>query len=698
MGVTGLLQHLKEIQDSTSLSKYKGKTLAVDTYGWLHRGLISCAQELCQDVPTKKYINSVMKKIDMLRHFGVEPYLVFDGAYLPTKAETAKERRLKREEAQKKANDLIKSGNRKLAWKEFMKAAGVTPEMAKSIMVELDIRKVKYVVAPYEADPQMVYLEKVGLVDGILSEDSDLLIFGCNRLITKLNDYGECIEICRENFSKVKKIPYLSNYSHEQLRLVAMLSGCDYTKGIPGIGLKTAFSLVKRFNNLEKVLTALRADGKKTPADFEDEVHKADLAFQFQKVFNPCTQKLETLNAYPENLDLNFEIVEECCGRSMDEKTQTQICTGKIHPNTLQILISREQSLSNLKSGSINLGSNTKQPSVNIASRSKSTTVVPEKPKTGSIDSFFSSSKVFSVKNIPVETPGKRQGSQKEQVSPTSRKIRRIANDNNDGKFVSPKHKISKFFGNVQNTPLSNHLPTPVSTKQAIWDSSLVSGDSDVPDEFSSPVQHVRGSQVSQVCIKKVNTESVIEGLTDNDFSDDDLKDLHDDMKEASSLLNISSTSISTSMGTNINASANACSEFGIDDQDDEIDESPVKAVSSEDRLRSFAKVLRERYLMNSSSSGKCNEVKSAINKLNSPIVPIDLNVHSNIDDSLNAYKLPLSKATQEPSKENIMPQNEVNDKMVERENHPYKAQTLNIQVGMERKSGISLQRFAFRG
>lgn len=57
-----------------------------------------------------------------------------------------------------------------------MKAAYVTSQMAKSIMSELDIMGIKYIVAPYEADPQMVYLEKIGLVDGILSEDSDLLI------------------------------------------------------------------------------------------------------------------------------------------------------------------------------------------------------------------------------------------------------------------------------------------------------------------------------------------------------------------------------------------------------------------------------------------------------------------------------------------------------------------------------------------
>lgn len=36
-----------------------------------------------------------------------------------------------------------------------------------------------YVVAPYEADAQLAFLEHEGLVDGILTEDSDLLVFGC---------------------------------------------------------------------------------------------------------------------------------------------------------------------------------------------------------------------------------------------------------------------------------------------------------------------------------------------------------------------------------------------------------------------------------------------------------------------------------------------------------------------------------------
>jgi exonuclease-1 len=41
---------------------------------------------------------------------------------------------------------------------------------------------VKYVVAPYEADAQLAFLEKTGTIDAIMTEDSDLLVFGCKRV------------------------------------------------------------------------------------------------------------------------------------------------------------------------------------------------------------------------------------------------------------------------------------------------------------------------------------------------------------------------------------------------------------------------------------------------------------------------------------------------------------------------------------
>jgi exonuclease-1 len=38
---------------------------------------------------------------------------------------------------------------------------------------------VPVIVAPYEADAQITYLVKTGVVDFAITEDSDLLPFGC---------------------------------------------------------------------------------------------------------------------------------------------------------------------------------------------------------------------------------------------------------------------------------------------------------------------------------------------------------------------------------------------------------------------------------------------------------------------------------------------------------------------------------------
>ncbi|KAK6462989.1 PIN domain-like protein [Scheffersomyces coipomensis] len=502
MGVTGLLPNLKDIQEAGTLERYRGKTLAIDTYGWLHRGLVSCAQELCQDKPTTKYITSIMNKVAMLKHFGVEPYFVFDGAALPTKADTANERRSRRVEALRKAQEYEKNNKSSLAWKEYMKAACVTSQMAKSLMVEFDNHKIKYVVAPYEADPQMVYLEKIGLVDGILSEDSDLLIFGCNKLITKLKDSGSCVEICRENFSKVSSLPYLSKYTQEQLRLVAMLSGCDYTKGVAGVGLKSAFNLVKKYNNLDKVLIALRADGKTINDDFKDEVFKADLAFQFQKVFNPTTNTLETLNPYPENFDTDFDILESCCGKTFTHEHYQKVCNGFLDPNSHEILVSREQNLFSLKSKSVNLGSASQ--STSVASRSKSTGYKSAPVKHSIID-MLGAMKAPVKKATVFETPVKRPSESK--VSPTARKIQKLSpadQPKSDG--------ISKFF-------TSNTVTKEESSMN--WD---ISGESEF-SEFTAQPSNDK-SKEEEV---PPNTDNILDELTDNDEEDIGTDELLDD-------------------------------------------------------------------------------------------------------------------------------------------------------------------------
>ena len=54
---------------------------------------------------------------------------------------------------------------------ELQKAVDVTSKMARQFIDTIKVLDVPHIVAPYEADAQLVYLEW----QGIISEDSDLL-------------------------------------------------------------------------------------------------------------------------------------------------------------------------------------------------------------------------------------------------------------------------------------------------------------------------------------------------------------------------------------------------------------------------------------------------------------------------------------------------------------------------------------------
>ena len=75
--------------------------------------------------------------------------------------------------------------------------------MAAQVIKALKAEGVSYVVAPYEADAQLAFLEQNGHVDGIITEDSDLLVFGCKNVIFKLDSDGHCVNIKRDRFGAV---------------------------------------------------------------------------------------------------------------------------------------------------------------------------------------------------------------------------------------------------------------------------------------------------------------------------------------------------------------------------------------------------------------------------------------------------------------------------------------------------------------
>lgn len=256
--------------------------------------------------------------------------MVFDGDFLPSKAMTEASRAKSRDEKKKLAQDLLKAGKPSQAAQEFQKCIDVTPEMAAAVIQHLKDLEVDYVVAPYEADSQLVYLERHGFIDGIISDDSDLLVFGAKRLLTKLDRYGNCMEINRRDFCACREVS-LTGWTDADFRRMAILSGCDYIEGLPGVGLKTSYRMLRKSKTPERVVQMLQFQGKRVSENYLVNFYKAELTFLHQWVFCPTKKELVHLT------DLDGDRTAEempFIGSHVETHLSRAIANGDVNPIT----------------------------------------------------------------------------------------------------------------------------------------------------------------------------------------------------------------------------------------------------------------------------------------------------------------------------------------------------------------------------
>lgn len=88
MGITGLIPFLEKATRKVTLKDLRGSTVGIDTYCWLHKGAISCADKLIRGDPTDLHIQYCLKYVNLLLSNNIKPVLVFDGCHLPAKALT----------------------------------------------------------------------------------------------------------------------------------------------------------------------------------------------------------------------------------------------------------------------------------------------------------------------------------------------------------------------------------------------------------------------------------------------------------------------------------------------------------------------------------------------------------------------------------------------------------------------------------
>ncbi|CAO3607224.1 unnamed protein product [Cunninghamella blakesleeana] len=166
---------------------------------------------------------------------------------------------------QELANDLRELNQKQ--YKQLGNADTITDQMVQEIQELLQLFGIPYLVSPMEAEAQCSFLLENKLVDGVVTDDSDVFLFGGNRIYKNMfhqQKYVECYllnDIDREMQLDRKKLIQL-----------AFLLGSDYTSGIPGIGPVTAMEILSAFQNTN--------DNDGSGDDVEDSVEEPLIRFK----------------------------------------------------------------------------------------------------------------------------------------------------------------------------------------------------------------------------------------------------------------------------------------------------------------------------------------------------------------------------------------------------------------------------------
>ncbi|VVA91735.1 unnamed protein product [Arabis nemorensis] len=345
MGIKDLLRFMKPYILPIHIQRYAGKRVGIDAYSWLHKGAYSCSMELCLDTDGKKklrYIDYFMHRISLLQHYEIIPVVVLDGGNMPCKAATGDERHRKRKANFDAAMVKLKEGNVGAATELFQRAVSVTSSMAHQLIQVLKSENVEFIVAPYEADAQLAYLSSLNLEQGgiaaVITEDSDLLAYGCKAVIFKMDRYGKGEELILDNvFQAVDQKPSFQNFDQKLFTAMCVLAGCDFLPSVPGVGISRAHGFISKYQSAERVLSVLKTKkGKLVPDDYSSSFMEAVSVFQYARVYDVDAKKLKHLKPLSQDL-LNLPVDQlEFLGPDLSPSVAAAIAEGSVDPMTME--------------------------------------------------------------------------------------------------------------------------------------------------------------------------------------------------------------------------------------------------------------------------------------------------------------------------------------------------------------------------
>lgn len=291
MGIKNMLKFLNTnypnvIKKNTCLDFGK-KKIAIDISIMLYQVVINIRNSGADMVNNQGEITSHIlglfnKTINLLK-MNIIPVYVFDGKPPQFKTKVLEERKEVKNKAFEKLSEELTEDEK---IKYFKRTVSISKKQIEQCMEMLDLMGIPYVVAPSEADSQCAELAKSGLVDGVLTEDMDIMTFGAPKIYRNLTSYTkENLEILMSDVLSELNLTY------DQFIELCILFGCDYCERIKDLKPETIYTYYMKHLNIADTLKNMKDDRIYIPNITQDDYNNIKNYF-----INPPVIKLDHID------------------------------------------------------------------------------------------------------------------------------------------------------------------------------------------------------------------------------------------------------------------------------------------------------------------------------------------------------------------------------------------------------------------
>lgn len=328
MGIRHLNKHLREkCPDSIrvlNMADLEGKRIAVDVSIYLYKY-----------EGDNMLLENMYLMLSIFRHHNITPIFIFDGKPPPEKKELLIKRKEDKQDAQNEYEKLQKSLDNNADFDDTEKQEIVaTMDQLKKQFIHINKDKIEsvkeliraygatYYDAPGEADELCALLVLKKKVWACLSEDMDLFVYGCPRVLRYFSLMNHSIVLYH-----MKGILEELSLNQQEFREICILSGTDYNinanTGLSGKG-DNKHNVVNLHNTLKLFGKYKASNCSNTFYEWlqnnNEYISDVDLLYKINTMFDLSTNTINNkLDAFNSIKILNGPIMTECIQDIMRE-------------------------------------------------------------------------------------------------------------------------------------------------------------------------------------------------------------------------------------------------------------------------------------------------------------------------------------------------------------------------------------------